>query len=165
MLIGCFADSHDHLDYLRRAVDLFNREGCQQVIFAGDLVSTFAVPCLRRLSCPLVGCFGDNEGNKVGLDSGMSILGKLAEPPFGFVAPDGTRFLVAHMLRQLRGFHDDDFHIAVYAHTHRPKIEYDSLGRLYVNPGETGGWKFHQPTIALVETRDRSARIVPLSGL
>jgi putative phosphoesterase len=165
MLIGVFADSHDHLDNLRLAVDLFNATGCERAIFAGDLVSTFAVPCLRKLRCPLIGCFGDNEGNKPGLDAGLSILGRFAEPPFGYVAPDGSRFLVAHMLRQLQGFDDDDFHIAVYAHSHRPKVHYDERGRLYVNPGETGGWKFREPTVAIVDTRERSARIVPLTSL
>lgn len=162
MLIGAFADSHDHLDYLRAAVKLFNGAECRAVLFAGDLVSTFAVPILRDLRCPLHGCFGDNEGNKIGLDSGLSIIGKLAEGPFGYVAPDGTRFLIAHMLRQLRGFEDDDFHIAVYAHTHRAKSHYDERGRLYVNPGETCGWKFREPSVALIDTRARSATIVRL---
>ena len=63
MLIGAFADSHDHLDYLRAAVKIFNDSQCGAVLFAGDLVSTFAVPILRDLHCPLIGCFGDNEGN------------------------------------------------------------------------------------------------------
>ena len=65
MRIGVFADTHDHLDNIRRAVEYFNRAECEYVIFAGDFVSTIAVPPLRNLTCPLVGCFGDNEGNKV----------------------------------------------------------------------------------------------------
>ena len=65
MLVGIFADTHDHLANIRRAVERFNQAGCEVVLFAGDLVSTFAVPPLRRLQCPFVGCFGDNEGNKI----------------------------------------------------------------------------------------------------
>ena len=38
MLLGIFADSHDHLDHLRRAVEVFNTAQCEQVLFAGDLV-------------------------------------------------------------------------------------------------------------------------------
>ena len=67
MLIGIFADTHDHLANIRLAVERFNAAKCELVLFAGDLVSTFAVPPLRRLNCPFVGCFGDNEGNKVDL--------------------------------------------------------------------------------------------------
>ena len=49
MLIGIFADSHDHLDHIQRAVEVFNQAGCELVVFAGDLVSSFAVPPLRKL--------------------------------------------------------------------------------------------------------------------
>ena len=68
--------------------------GCELVLFAGDLVSTFAVPPLRRLKCPFVGCFGDNEGNKVGLLAGFSFVGRMDEPPVRLTAPDGTRMVV-----------------------------------------------------------------------
>ena len=75
MQIGIFADSHDHLNNIRRAVQVFNDAECEYVLFAGDLVSTFAVPPLRRLGCPLVAAFGDSEGNRIGLQAGFSILG------------------------------------------------------------------------------------------
>src|SRR5690606_17630664 len=153
MRIGIFADSHDHLDNLRRAVEQFNERQCDWVIFAGDLVSTFAVPPLRKLACPLAGCFGDNEGNKIGLLGGMQIIGTMAEPPFCFRAPDGTRLLVAHMYTQFKGLEGEgDFDAAIYAHTHRPSVHRDARGRLYVNPGETSGWTFGRPTIALLAT-------------
>lgn len=161
MRIGIFADSHDHLDNLRRAVDVFNQSGCERVLFAGDLVSTFTVPPLRRLECPLIGCYGDNEGNKVGLAAGMSIIGPLGEPPFCYRAPDGTRFLIAHMRRQLEE-PLGDFHAAVLGHTHKPSVRQDSLGRWWLNPGETSGWTFGRPTVILLETRGMQAEIVDL---
>lgn len=162
MLVGVFADSHDHLDRLRMAVQQFNEAGCELVLFAGDLVSTFAVPPLRKLQCPFVGCFGDNEGNKPGLLAGMSIIGSLGEPPVRYTSRDGTRFLIAHMERQIRGF-DEDFDVFVYGHTHKPIVRRDEAGRLYLNPGETSGWTFGRPTIALYETTDQCVRIVDLS--
>jgi uncharacterized protein len=161
MRIGIFADSHDHLANLRLAVERFNAAECELVLFAGDLVSTFAVPPLRKLRCPLVGCFGDNEGNKVGLLAGFSLVGKLAEPPLFHTADDGTRFVLCHMKRQLRSL-EDDFDVAIFGHTHKPRIERDEQGRLLVNPGETSGWTFGSPTIALLDTAAMSARIVSL---
>jgi putative phosphoesterase len=136
MRIGVFADTHDHLDNLRLAVAEFNRRECELVVFAGDLVSTFAIPPLRRLRCPLIASFGDNEGNKIGIRGGMQIIGQVADPPFGFRAPDGTRFLVTHQHELLRGLLDGA-DIVIYAHTHRPRIYTDEQGRLLVNPGET----------------------------
>jgi putative phosphoesterase len=161
MLVGVFADSHDHLDHLRLAVQRFNEAGCELVLFAGDLVSTFAVPPLRKLQCPFVGCFGDNEGNKAGLLAGISIVGTLAEPPLRHTAPDGTRFLIAHMERQARG-EPEDYDVLIYGHTHKPVVKRDSSGRLFLNPGETSGWTFHRPTIALLDTADRRVEIVEL---
>jgi len=163
MRVGLFADSHDHLENIRLAVERFNREYCDLVLFAGDLVSTFAVPPLRRLQCPFIGCFGDNEGNKLGLHSGFSFVGQIGEPPVRFTAADGTRFIVCHMQRQLRG-QIDDWDVAVFGHTHKPRIRQDDAGRLLINPGETSGWTFRQPTIALLETQTRIAQIVSLAS-
>lgn len=161
MRIGIFADAHDHLDNLRRAVECFNAAECEVVLFAGDLVSTFAVPPLRKLNCPLVACYGDNEGNKPGLQAGFSIVGTLGEPPFCYRAPDGTRFVLAHMERQLRDA-EGEFDVAVVGHTHKPSIRSDGERRLYVNPGETSGWTFGRPTVVLLETQPLAARIVDL---
>lgn len=160
MIIGAFADCHDHMDNIRRAVELFNGAGCEVVLFAGDLVSTMCVPPLRKLRCPIVAAFGDNEGNKVGLRSGFSIVGTIGEPPVEYQAPDGTRFVIVHMLRQLRGY-DRPFDVAVYAHTHKPRIRCEG-GRLLLNPGEASGWTFGRPTVALLDTRDKRVRIVHL---
>jgi hypothetical protein len=50
-----------------------------------------------------VACYGDNEGNKVGLQTGSRFVGKLSEPPVFVTTDDGTGFVLAHMKRQLRG--------------------------------------------------------------
>lgn len=163
MRVGVFADVHDHLDNLRRAVALFNERECECVLFAGDLVSTFAVPPLRRLKCPFYGCFGDNEGNRPGLLAGMRIIGELRDAPALYVLPDTTRVVLVHMERQFRGF-DQPFDIGVCGHTHKPHIWHDEAGRLWINPGETSGWTFGNPTVALLETGARTAEIVPLGA-
>jgi hypothetical protein len=161
VLIGIFADAHDHLDNIRRAVERFNRERVDLVLFAGDFVSTIAVPPLRRLEAPLVACYGDNEGNKIGLASGFRLVGQLAEPPVRLTVDDGTRLVIAHMKRQLRGL--DDYDVGVVGHTHKPRIERDARGRLLINPGETSGWSFGRPTIALFDTSTKQATIVELA--
>lgn len=162
MLLGLFADTHDHLDNIRLAVERFNAAGCETVLFAGDLVSTFAVPPLRKLKCPFVGCFGDNEGNKTGLLAGFSLVGQIGDPPVRYVAPDGTRFIICHMQRQLRN-QPDDWDIALFGHTHKPRITKDDKNRLLINPGETSGWTFNHPTIALFDTTTRTVEILPLA--
>jgi putative phosphoesterase len=162
MRIGIFADTHDHLANIRLAVERFNDEQMDLVLFAGDLVSTFAVPPLRKLTAPLVACFGDNEGNKPGLLAGFRLVGKLSEPPVRLTTDDGTRFVLTHMKRQLRGL-DADYDVAIFGHTHKPRIERDEAGRLLINPGETSGWTFGRPTIAVYDTQARQAELVELA--
>lgn len=161
MRIGIFADIHDHLDNARAAVEEFNRRECELVVFAGDFVSTFVIPVLRQLNCRLVGCYGDNEGNKIGLAGGLRIIGAVGEPPLGFRTADGTRIVVTHQYELLRGdFEGAD--VIVYGHTHKPVVERDDAGRLFVNPGETSGWTYRRPTIAVLDTAPLGAEIIPL---
>ena len=51
-------------------------------------------------------------------------------------------------------------HRTGYAHSHRAGIERDAAGRLFVNPGETSGWTYRRPSIALLETSPLDARLV-----
>lgn len=161
MKIGVFADVHDHLDHLRSVVDLFNDQRCELVVFAGDLVSTIAIPPLRKLRCPLVGCFGDNEGNHVGVRSGMSVVGTIANPPFGYRAADGTRLLVTHQRQLVRGFWTG-CDVLIYGHTHRASVTTEADGTLVINPGETGGWTYGRPSVAILHTAPLTADIVRL---
>lgn len=161
MLVGIFADTHDHLPNIRRAVERFNQAGCELVLFGGDLVSTFAVPPLRKLNGKFVGCFGDNEGNKIGLMSGYASVGHMAEPPVRFTADDGTRFIICHMKRQLRG-QPDDWDVAIFGHTHKPRIQRDEQNRLLINPGDASGWTFGRATIVLLDTATQAAEIIDL---
>lgn len=161
MRIGVFGDAHDHVDNVRHAVNTFNRAGCKLVVFAGDFCSPIVVPPLRKLHCPMLACFGDNDGNVIGIQGGMRIIGQVALGPFGFTTDDGTRLLVAHQLEALREW-VADADIIISAHTHRPVVAGNEKGRLFVNPGETSGWTSRRPTVAIIETDDRSAEIVPL---
>lgn len=164
MRIGIFADIHDHLDNARAAVAEFNARECELVVFAGDFVSTFVIPVLRELTCKLIGCFGDNEGNKLGLLGGLKIVGTVGEPPLGFRATDGTRILVTHQF-ELLNRDVDGADVVVYGHTHKPSVEFDKSGRLFVNPGETSGWTYRKPSIAILETEPLGAEIVWLPPL
>ena len=162
MIVGIFADSHDHLDNIRRAVQVFNEAKCDLVVFAGDLVSSFAVPPLRQLNCKFIGCFGDNEGNKPGVLAGMKIVGTMGEPPFCFKTADGRKVILTHMDRTLRDL-EGEFDIAIYAHSHKPSITRDAQGRLFINPGETSGWSHGKASVALLDTMTLEARIVLLT--
>ncbi len=161
MRVGVFGDTHDHVDNMRCAISFFNEAGCQLVLHAGDFVSPLVIPPLRKLMCPIVSVFGDNDGNQTGIQSGMRIIGGVAEGPVCCQTKDGTKFLLTHVLNDVRDCLGDA-NVVVFAHTHRPSIARDKAGRLFVNPGETSGWTSRKPTVAVVETNDLSAEIIPL---
>jgi len=161
MRVGVFADAHDHVDNVRRAVVVFNQLQCELVLFAGDFVSPLVIPPLRKLACPVIACYGDNDGNRVGIAGGMRIVGELGDPPFGVTTPDGRRVLLAHQLQSVRG-HIDGAEVVVWAHTHKPSAARDREGRLLLNPGETAGWVFRKPSVAWFETETLEAEIVHL---
>ena len=161
MKVGIFADTHDHLDNIRRVVDLFNQLEVECVLFAGDLVSTFAVPPLRQLNAKIYGCFGDNEGNKTGLRGGFKVIGEINEAPAQYTLADGTCVVIVHMKSQLKDF-SGEFDVAILGHTHRPSVSRDDKGRLFINPGETSGWTFNSPSVALLETQSMSVEILPI---
>ena len=161
MLIGIFADAHDHVDNVRQAVAQFNRAGCDLVVFAGDFVSPIVIPPLRKLRCPVLACFGDNEGNRIGIAGGMRIIGEVGYPPFGFRTPDGIRILVTHSLDMLRGL-TEECDVVISAHSHRSGISRDKSGCLFINPGETSGWTYRKPGISLLNTDPLEARLFSL---
>jgi putative phosphoesterase len=161
MLIGIFADAHDHVDNVRHAVAEFNRADCDLVIFAGDFVSPIVIPPLRKLNCPVLACYGDNEGNQIGIAGGMRIVGIVGHPPFGFETPDGLRILLTHSLDSLRG-QTEGCDVVISAHSHRSGISQDESGCLFINPGETSGWTYRKPSISLLKTDSMEARLIPL---
>lgn len=161
MKIGILADIHDNVDNLRHAIRLFNALECKAVLLAGDFVSPLVVPSMRKLTCPVVACFGDNDGNQIGIAGGMKIVGSLGHPPLCWKSRDGVKVLMAHQLDDLRECLDGA-DVIVFAHTHRPSIAKDRHGRLFVNPGEVGGWMFRKPTVAILDTTTREAEILHL---
>lgn len=164
MKIGIMADIHDNVDNLRHAIGLFNAHQCGMVLLAGDLVSPLVVPSMRKLTGRVIACYGDNDGNRIGIAGGMKIVGTLGHPPFCFQTSDGLKFIMAHQLSELRD-HLGEADVIVFAHTHRPSIVKDRHGRLFINPGEVGGWMFRRPTVVILDSETREAQIVNLPSM
>jgi uncharacterized protein len=64
MKLGIISDTHDDIDNVRRAIDIFNKENVRYVIHAGDYVFPGIVMEFRRLNAKLIGVLGNNDGEK-----------------------------------------------------------------------------------------------------
>ena len=161
MKIGILADIHDNVDNLRHAITLLNSQHCRVVLIAGDFVSPLVVPSLRKLKGEVIACFGDNDGNQTGIAAGMRIVGTLGYAPFCYRTEDDTRILISHQLNEIREC-IGEAQVIVFAHTHRSSVATDHAGRLFINPGEVGGWMFRKPSVAVLETKSMQAKIINL---
>ena len=167
MRIGIVGDSHDHLKNIIRTVAFLNSEAVDLVLHTGDYIAPFVIPEFARCTAPVIGVFGNNDGDRELLTArcgeyrNIEIRGNFCE-----LEPDGLKVALLHgheaaLLNDLveSGFFD----VLVHGHTHRPGLS--RRGKtLVINPGEICGYLTGEPTCALFDTLTGEARIVPLGA-
>ena len=160
MKIGILSDSHDHLGRIAQAVALFNQEKVGLVLHAGDFVSPTTARELGRLEAPFVGVFGNNDGDRIFLTRAFARIGTLHEGPHELEI-EGRKAVLMHAPRCLDALVESgSYTLVVYGHTHEKDVRQGET--LVVNPGECGGWLTGKASVALVDTRDLSIRLVDL---
>lgn len=159
MLIGILSDSHDDMQQISRAVDLFNSRAVAHVIHAGDVVSPFTFEVLSSLKAPFQGIFGNNDGDRVLLreKSGHAIS---IQPLLTSI--DNRKFAVIHeplaMDAHARSGLCD---VVIYGHTHIPVIKHEGA-TLVINPGKTARLHKGKSTVAILDTQTMEAEIIEL---
>ena len=171
MKVGIVADTHDHLDAIRRAVEIFNDEGIELLIHAGDFVAPFTEQPFRMLNAPLVGIFGNNDGDKLLLKEKYreNGVGELYEDPHEFELVT-KRIIVTHRPKIVKALGASGvYDVIIYGHTHKAEIKHESTNsrdqgeRTWtINPGECCGYITKRKTVALLDLEKEEARIVEL---
>ncbi len=72
-MIGVISDTHDDLDSIRAALDLFSREGVNSIVHLGDLVSPFVIRELSKWNGRIDVLLGNNEGEALVVKLGMEL--------------------------------------------------------------------------------------------
>ena len=159
MRIGIISDTHDNIPKIKGAVALFNEKKVDLVIHAGDYVAPFAILPLNNLKCQYIGVFGNNDGEKLGLNRVSE--GRIHIPPHS-VESKGKKILILHDPGELDALIKSQIYdIIIYGHTHEPVIE--KQGRvLVINPGECGGWLKGKSTVALADLDQMTAELVEI---
>ena len=160
-MIGVMSDSHDNLDAVRAAKELFKNAGCRLVLHAGDFVAPFAARELDGLGCPVKAVSGNCDGEKQGLQTAIQSFGEIQEAPF-FFEWEGFKFLLTHVdysLKSLVRSYAPDF--LIFGHTHKPEVRKQEK-TLLINPGESGGWVSGKKSVALLDPEAHSAEIISL---
>ncbi|MCD6500226.1 MAG: metallophosphoesterase [Deltaproteobacteria bacterium] len=147
MRIGLISDSHDRPDTLKAAVDALNEARVAFVIHAGDFVAPFTLKELDHLDADWRGVFGNNDGERVGLEKASK--GRVAKT-WLTMQLQGRTIGVIHDESRLA---DDQLHgldLLVCGHTHRAKKEHRD-GVLVVNPGELCGYLTGRASFAVMD--------------
>lgn len=159
-LVGIISDTHDHRANIQKAVAKFNNAGCSLVIHAGDYIAPFTVREFEKLSCPLVGVIGNNDGEIKGLMAQYSRIGELHAPPHEFTYY-GKKFTVMHEPVYLDKYlSQEDVDVIVYGHLH--EIDIRKGKPLVINPGESCSWLTGRSTIVILDLSSMTTELLDI---
>ncbi|MDP8260490.1 MAG: metallophosphoesterase [Candidatus Gygaella obscura] len=155
MKIGIIADSHDNLDKLKKAVDIFNLNRLGFVFHAGDFIAPFTVPVLNSLKCDFLGVFGNNDAETRLLKKKSQ--GKIKKGPL-LINKFGMKILLCHDLKKV-SLSKREPDLVIFGHSHEVNISQKGK-TLFINPGECCGWLTGRSTIAILDTGKMSFHIL-----
>ena len=165
MIIGLISDTHDCLLLIDKAIKQLNILNVELVLHAGDYISPFVSSSFKQLEAPLIGVFGNNDGDRTLLKKKFAELGADIRGRFAIVVVDGIRIALLHgddteLIRSLLELESHD--VLVHGHTHVAK-SYRRGRTLVINPGEACGLLSGKPTIAILNTETLDVKTIPLN--
>jgi putative phosphoesterase len=164
MLVGLISDTHDRLSLIDEAVNKLNEMNVDLVLHAGDYVAPFVASSFTRLTAPLIGVFGNNDGDRALLKKKFAMFGADLRGRFAFVLVDGLRIALLHgddseLMRSLLELECHD--VLVSGHTHEAQ-SYRKGNTLVINPGEACGYLSGKPTISVLDTVKLEVKTIQL---
>lgn len=152
--IGIISDTHDNLPNVRTATRIFNDNNVSLVIHCGDFVAPFTLTAFKNLKCPLVGVFGNCDGEiDYLLRQAKKYNFSIHQSPHKLEI-NGKNILMSH--KPIEPEQGTD--ILLYGHTHKSEIKNGDI--LVINPGEASGWLFNYPTVAILDLITTKAEII-----
>ncbi len=160
-MIGIMSDSHDHLEAIRAAVEVFNQAKVDLVVHAGDLIAPFTSKEFDKLQAPLEAIFGNNDGERRGLRAAYAELCTLED--FKELEVDGRKIAVIHGTTEALVdalIESGKYDLVIRGHTHRMQVVKGQT--MIINPGEICGYVSGVKTVILLDTNDLSWETVQL---
>lgn len=174
MKIGIISDTHDHMNNIKKFVDIFiDDEKIDLLIHCGDIVAPFMnIPFKRiieetdiRLRRMYV-VYGNNDGERSGLRTIFGAQGSKIEMKGDFFETEisGKKIIVFHHLDEsivealaLSGKYD----IILKGHTHQKREE--RIGKcLVLNPGEACGYLTGESSAAIIDMDTMKVKFIIL---
>ena len=159
MRIGVVSDTHNNTKNIEQIISIFNNEGVEYVIHTGDICNSNALKQFSGLKSNLIGVYGNNDRNEMGLEEIAHQNGFIfLEPPY----------LIKLANRKIAVFHEpnkiDDFlsqnkkiDIVLHGHTHRYRCEINN-DVIFFNPGESAGILKGKNAVGIIDLKSLEAR-------
>tara|TARA_S200000501_G_scaffold245759_1_gene230160 strand:+ start:1138 stop:1629 length:492 start_codon:yes stop_codon:yes gene_type:complete len=159
MLVGVVSDTHNNLKNIETIISLFNEKKVDLVVHTGDIASSIALTKFANLNCDLVGVYGNNDRNELGLSETASVNNfKFQEPPFSLII-NNKNVVIFHepdcIDNYLMENHDTD--VVLHGHTHRYRNEIRE-GVILFNPGESAGMLKGKNAIGIIDMKNLSIK-------
>ncbi|MFH1601792.1 MAG: metallophosphoesterase [Candidatus Shapirobacteria bacterium] len=152
MKIAIMSDSHDRWDYLEKAIEIANKEGCGYLLFACDLISPQGVPVLEKFKGKVIFVWGNNEGERAGLKRKFEDLKKVEF--FGDTYKgelSGLKIFMNHYPQKVESAaKSGNYDLCIFGHTHQYFQE--KVGCWLINPGEIQGYSSGQTTFSIFDS-------------
>ena len=152
-MIGIMSDSHDNMDAIKAAIELFNKKKVTTVLHAGDIISPFTAAPFKKLDADLYFVFGNNDGDRLLLKEKFEEIEAVCCGDFGDLEIDGKRIALIHGIYEapVQALAESgDFDIVIRGHTHHAGVA-KIKDTLLINPGETAGVLTGKRTVALLD--------------
>lgn len=138
MLVGVVSDTHNNQKNIDIVIDIFNQEGVDLVIHTGDIASSRALERFSKLNCKLIGVYGNNDREELGLEEVADKNDfKFQQPPY-FLEIESKKIAIFHEPDRIHEHLSNDIDIVLHGHTHRFRHETKNQTILF-NPGESAG--------------------------
>lgn len=163
MKIGILSDTHDNLVNIRKAVEVFSKNGVEAIIHSGDFCSPFTLPEFKPLvdlGVRMHAVFGNNDGDHVLLIKRGTDFCSFSEGAC-FVTLGGRRIVAVHYPELGEDlYRNGTYDLVIYGHDHKQRLE--GAERKLLNPGTCSGYLAPHATVALADTRTLEIEIVRL---
>ncbi|MFN3550311.1 MAG: metallophosphoesterase [Endomicrobiia bacterium] len=167
MLIGIISDTHENMQVIDKAVEIFNQKNVSFVFHAGDIISPITFSHFDKLNCPIHFVFGNNDGEKQMLKEKYSKRGSIIQnPPLEYNIKEDNKLIKFIIFHEPPSEIDDlaksgKYDYIIYGHTHKKDLRI--VGKtIIINPGESGGWLFGEKTVAIVDTKTQKVEFLNL---
>ena len=148
-MLGIISDTHENEEAIKKAIAVFKEKNVEFAVHCGDIISPPMLEHFKGLKMKFV--FGNNDGEKIGLNSKAKELGfeeVTEEKEFEF---KGKKFYVYHGTEQKKleeAIKSNKYDYVLTGHTHIKRDEKIGKTRV-INPGAL--FRIYPYTVAVLD--------------